>query len=421
MNLKMVFVSVSALLTAIVASQGCTPPGAQTLNLEDRICVPGDYVFCRCADRAEGTKLCKADAKSFEPCTTNDNGECVGGEVPDPRTNEPVSPDASSEQPQIDAAPPPINPLDECPGKSTAVQGGVEVKLEGDTTTATTDRKGNTGACAAGVGANDHLYHLIPTASGSLVVKVQGSNGLDPVVYLRSDCADETSQLKCAAPTPSKLVQLQENVLAGRDYFLVIDGASSSVGTYVATLDLTPGPFCGDSKVDPNEACDDGNKVEGDGCSNSCTRVDGNPTSGGSCPGQPVDVWSGQTVIGTGSTNGYAGSWNAPSSTACGVTATGTNHYPDHVYAVTPHASGNLVITLTAPPTGSLANFMIVARRTCNTPETDATLCANAAASGAGETLTVAVTKDEPLYVAIDGGATTNNTGDYTLSFELQP
>lgn len=32
------------------------------------ICVPGSYVFCRCADRSEGAKLCKDDGESFEPC-----------------------------------------------------------------------------------------------------------------------------------------------------------------------------------------------------------------------------------------------------------------------------------------------------------------------------------------------------------------
>src|SRR5207244_323904 len=30
-------------------------------------------------------------------------------------------------------------------------------------------------------------------------------------------------------------------------------------------------PACGDGFVDPNEACDDGNSVDGDGCTRDCT------------------------------------------------------------------------------------------------------------------------------------------------------
>jgi hypothetical protein len=43
---------------------------------EPRECTPGNYVFCRCADRSEGTKLCKESGMGFEPCEP-----CVGGEA----------------------------------------------------------------------------------------------------------------------------------------------------------------------------------------------------------------------------------------------------------------------------------------------------------------------------------------------------
>ncbi len=44
----------------------------------DKECSPGSYVFCRCRDRQEGTKLCKDDGMSFgpcEPCESYDNPE----------------------------------------------------------------------------------------------------------------------------------------------------------------------------------------------------------------------------------------------------------------------------------------------------------------------------------------------------------
>jgi cysteine-rich repeat protein len=33
-------------------------------------------------------------------------------------------------------------------------------------------------------------------------------------------------------------------------------------------------PNCGDGKVTPDEACDDGNKMDGDGCSSNCLSVE---------------------------------------------------------------------------------------------------------------------------------------------------
>ena len=32
-------------------------------------CTPGGFVFCRCSNRDEGTKMCRADGQSFDPCT----------------------------------------------------------------------------------------------------------------------------------------------------------------------------------------------------------------------------------------------------------------------------------------------------------------------------------------------------------------
>lgn len=421
MRLRSLLFSAAAVASVLIATQGCALLEGTDTTKDEKLCVPGAYVFCRCADRTPGTKLCRDDAKSFDACMTSDDGECVGGEVDDPQTNEPIPRDNDPGPDDDDDDPPGKGGvLDSCPGKSTAVQPGQDIKLEGDTSTATDDRKGRQGACAVGAGGNDHVYRLIPSGSGSLEVKVQGSDGLDPVAYIRSTCDDEDSQVSCGPPSANKLSQLKLNVTTGKEYFLFIDGASSSAGKYVANLKLTTGSFCGDGKVDANEACDDGNKVEDDGCSNDCKKVNGNPTTGGSCGegGHPVDVWTGQTVTGTGSTNSYGNAWNAPSA-ACDTG--GTNNYQDHIYAVTPRASGNLVVTLSAPAVGTLPNLMLSARRSCAsaTPATS-NMCANNGGVGSGETMTFSVTKDTKVFVGVDGGGVTNNKGDYVISFRLQ-
>ena len=397
-----------AAATLAVSSQGCSavgdaaPPGVH--------CTPGANVYCRCADRSAGTKRCREDAASFDACTTGTAGECVGGEdLTDSNTGKPAEP----------APTPPgkttVTAVDSCPGKPTSI-GTAEITLESDTTGAKDKAKGRPGACAAGGGGPDHVYHLQPTGSGSLQIKVQGLGAMNPTVYLRSACDDETTQLKCGETTgPGGAEQIQHNVLAGRDYYLYIDGASGTAGKYALTLKLTPGPFCGDGKVDADEACDDSNNVDGDGCSPSCTAVNGDPATGGGCPGQPVHVWPGNAVVGTGSTNPYANAFTKTGS-SCAVSASDTNAAQDHVYAVTAHDAGSLKVTLS--PTEGTFNAMLVARKTCTDPTTQtANMCANGGGAGAGETMTFAVTNNQTVYVAAEGVLSAK--GSYTIKFEL--
>jgi cysteine-rich repeat protein len=416
------FLFSTAIATMVLLTQACSLLGDNEATKSDRLCTPNANVFCRCADRAKGTKRCREDGKTFDACRTSTSGECVGGEIPDERTNQEISPNEPYDDGDDVGADDPPNAIEACPGKSIAALPGIELKLEGDTTTATGDRSGKTGACAVGKGGKDHVYRLIPSGSGTLEVKVQGSGDLKPLAYIRTSCDDEASQASCGPPNPNATAQLKLNVVTGKDYFLIVDGASSSAGKYVATVKLTTSSFCGDGKVSPGEACDDANKVQDDGCSNDCQNFNGNPESGGSCPGQPVHLWSAAAVSGTGSTNGYGNSWSAPSASACGISNTGTNQNSDHVYEVTPHADGDLVVTLTGAPSES-TNLMLSARRTCSSMAgVTENMCANAtkgAASGL-ETMRFPVTANTKVYVAVDGGGSSNDTGDYKITFQLQ-
>ena len=408
---------VRALLGAAVAAaaifastQGCS---ATTDASPGGIhCTPGANVFCRCADRGAGTKLCREDGASFEACTTGNAGECVGGEdLTDPQTGTPVDP--PTDPPTTD--PPVATAVDACPGKPTSV-GVADILIEGDTTGAKDKAKGKAGACAAGGGGPDHIYHLQPTGTGSLAIKVQGLGALNPTVYLRSTCDDEASQLSCAETTGAGGAEsLRYDVITGRDYYLYVDGASGSAGKYSITMKLTPGPVCGDGKVDTNEACDDGNKIDGDGCSPGCNAINGDPATGGSCPGQPVHMWPGRTVTGTASTNPYANTFTKTGS-SCIVSTNNLNAAQDHIYAVTAHAAGTLKVTLT--PTEATYNSMLVARKTCADPASQgATMCANDNAAGVADVMTFPVTNNETVYVAAEG--VLNAKGSFTIKLEL--
>ena len=86
-----------------------------------RLCTPGAYVYCRCEDRSEGTKLCHDDGQGFDECKcdgsgTPDPGGASGGPPPGPTDGgvEPVDSGGPTGGPQIDSA---------CAGKLGVVAG----------------------------------------------------------------------------------------------------------------------------------------------------------------------------------------------------------------------------------------------------------------------------------------------------------
>ena len=414
--MKALVISAFALLVGVVA-QGCsTTTGAGAA----RICTPGAYIICKCAqgdNDGAGTKRCSDDGQSFDACSTNDSGECKGGEVdpgPDPLPDPPddVVPEAASA---------------DCPGQDTVVQPGVTLQITGDTSTATKDRVGN-GSCNASVGANDQVFHLKPAVSGTMKVVVtrkDKDSTLAPIVYLRTVCDDVSSQASCGqAGSANGGAQLQRGVGKDRDYYLFIDAASSSKGAYTAAITLTPGAVCGDGTVDTGEVCDDGNNNDGDGCSASCRNPSGNPPAALTCPGQDVHLWTANTTVtGMGSNRDAAGAnvWTSPGND-CSKTSTSSS--PVHLYRVTPHVTGMLTVDLTP----AAANLMLVARTTCDNADSQLasttlvrTGCSNDGLSAGAEKLTaIPVTNGTPVFIGVKGGATTNNTGDYTIAFKVQ-
>ncbi len=403
------FAATLAFASLIASSSGCS---SETGASGDRICTPGANVFCRCADREPGTKECSADGTSFAPCTTGVPGECKG-EIQDPDTGKPVD----------DGGNPILNDggttniADKCPGKAFAVEPTKPTAISGDTTAATDAAKGQ-GSCAVGDQAKDEIYKLTPSGSGTLTVEVQGKNGFSPNVYLRTVCDDEASQAACNPQGSAQgLVKLTRRVTKGTPIYLVVDGkGADGAGAYDVTASLVTGSFCGDGEVDPGEACDDGNNTPGDGCGSGCRTVEGNPASGGTCPGQPVHVWPGQTVTGTGGNNDptYGNAFDRPgSSCTAGV---GTNPASDHVYEVTAHKTGQLIVKTT----NADYNVQIIARKVCaSTADADMLGCANLNGSAAprDEELRVNVTDGQKVYVALTG--VLNGEGTYTVSFQI--
>ena len=106
-----VVVGVAILLGAFAACTTSNPSSPGAIK-----CTPGAYVYCRCEDRSEGTKLCRPDGVSFDACN------CDG-------TEPPVTPEGDAGIPStplepVDAGPvtgPTIDP--KCAGKLGIVAG----------------------------------------------------------------------------------------------------------------------------------------------------------------------------------------------------------------------------------------------------------------------------------------------------------
>lgn len=97
-------------LFALFVAAACAP---KTEAKTERLCTPGNYVFCRCKDRSEGTKLCNDEGDGFGPCEG-----CLGGfdnepgdPEPDPRDDPPPPPPrdagANDASQPVDAGPTP--------------------------------------------------------------------------------------------------------------------------------------------------------------------------------------------------------------------------------------------------------------------------------------------------------------------------
>jgi cysteine-rich repeat protein len=92
---------------------------------------------------------------------------------------------------------------------------------------------------------------------------------------LDNDCDGSTdaNDSDCYAPSTPEPFCGDGNIDAGEqcDDGNNVDGDGCSSTCQTETTPPPPAPFCGDGNVDVGEQCDDGNTVSGDGCENDCT------------------------------------------------------------------------------------------------------------------------------------------------------
>jgi len=215
-------------------------------------------------------------------------------------------------------------------------------------------------------------------------------------------CADDGNSFGACEPCPGDTFP-DDGGDIGSD-----DGAAGDASMQSSDAEDGGGSTCGNGIVDPGEACDDGNKVEDDGCNSSCQPEGGYPAKAGICPGMAIHVWSAPVTF-AGTTNLFPITYRAKA--ACGGSTGSTGS--DRVYAITVHSAG----TLTAKTTNATFDDMLYARSDCAT-EASELGCANASAGTGDESLAVPVVSGATVFLIVDG--TSNATGTFTLSLSAK-
>lgn len=161
---------------------------------------------------------------------------------------------------------------------------------------------------------------------------------------------------------------------------------------------------CGNHLVDPGEACDDGNTTSGDGCSAAC-QPDGPPSMGKACPGQPVALWKGSSVLLAGVTAGSGNDMELSCWPSKG---------PDRVYQVRPNQDGFLTIDATF---GADFNAVVELREGSCAASTAGLFCKDTLSRPFKNVVPVSMSKT--YFLVIDGDAA-DAAGAYSIRLVLE-
>jgi len=155
-----------------------------------------------------------------------------------------------------------------CPIEGDATGAVDGANLTGSTAAATDAHEPQ--SCGAADGAPDIAYELTMLEDGPVILSLDNAGtDFDTVMYVRETCLDPGSEIACNDDGPKGLSSvLFFDAVKDIPYTIVIDGYADASGAYELSLTV---PVCGDTNVDMNEDCDDGNQTPGDGCENDCT------------------------------------------------------------------------------------------------------------------------------------------------------
>jgi len=267
------------------------------------------------------------------------------------------------------------------------------------------------------------VYKVTVANTGTLHVTLDST--ADLAVYVRTTCADDTTELGCS----DNVIGGQQEVLdvvgvtQGDVVYVFVDGSmSGAVGPFTLKIQ-SHAPMCGNNVVEMGEDCD---PPDGVMCGPNCKFLpeicnDGvdNDNNGlidcedpacatdPACPLATVcaaAVPAAASNMGTtiGGTKDFVGS------------CTGGAASPEKLYSYTPAANGALDLTLQ-----SATDLGLYVRSTCTNTSTEVG-CADTASAGQDEKLSVIAQSGVPLTIFVDS-FNPSQAGPYTLLTAFTP
>ena len=234
----------------------------------------------------------------------------------------------------------------------------------------------------------DAWFTVSPPISGVLTATIPEAT-FRSSIGIRNGCTGTgISQLACDATVSNGGQQIIVPVNAGTSYRVIVDGqnVTGTVQRGRFTLDLHLAPSgCGDTFVAGAEECDDGNTVDGDGCSSTCT-IETLPNLA-ACPGHTVSLTGAGNAIRRGVATVTTTGLGSNTASTCGGSG------PEGIVRVVSDVSGILEARATAN-----FNVLLHGRNQCADPSSE--IARSCSSPGV---FTTAVQKDVPLYLFVDG------------------
>jgi cysteine-rich repeat protein len=250
--------------------------------------------------------------------------------------------------------------------------------------------------CQAGR-ARTSLYEYSPAQPGRLTITVD-SMGNNAAVSVLETCEAIPTELACRIHEPTDTDAIVTQLRTTDTVWIAVAGYTVlEEGPHSIHIDFKP-EDCGDSIVEGNEVCDDGNEVSGDGCSGNCRTIEYDAICTNATPLSLTAPNTGTTV---GAPPLYTNS--------CSPTATGV----DRVYTFTAPAAGTLKLALDE---GS-HDLALAVFNGCGAPA-DITELACSSVYGL-EMAEVPLAANQQVTVVVDG-FNTDDAGPYTLTATFQ-
>ncbi len=263
---------------------------------------------------------------------------------------------------------------------------------------------------AWGAGSNDAVYALTADVDGTYTVTLDAS--FDSNLYAVTDCGDIANTCLAAHEKFGSGETIELALSAGQTVFIIVDGygnTSNQSGSYTLTIDPPCVPSC------------DGVECGGDGCGGSCgTCTDGGVCVDGICEAAPQgDTCADPYVVDTipflaeHTTADFSSDYGYGADDCPGVSDAWGSGSNDTVYALTAAVDGTYTVTLDASFDSNLYAV------------TDCSDIANTCLAadeifGTGETISLALTAGQTVFIIVDGwGNSSNQSGSYSLSVTL--